>query len=57
MSKKKNKKPVMYVTPSLGLFYLNIEFSDQEVEMLGPYKTLAEAEDEKARQTKLRKKK
>lgn len=57
MSKKKNKKPVMYVTTSLGLFYLRIEDGSADPEIIGPFKTLAEAEDEQARQTKLRKNK
>ena len=59
MSKKKNKnnKLVMYVTTSLGLFYLNIEVGGAEPEMVGPFKTLADAEEEQARQAKLRKNK
>lgn len=57
MSKKKTKKPVMYVTTSLGLFYLRIEAGSANPEMIGPFKTLAEAEDEQPRQAKLRKNK
>ncbi|MET3648048.1 hypothetical protein [Phyllobacterium ifriqiyense] len=55
MPKKKTKKPSMYVTPSLGLFYLNIEYATDESEIIGPFRTLAEAEEERSRQTKLRK--
>ncbi|MEP7452732.1 hypothetical protein [Phyllobacterium sp. SB3] len=57
MAKKKNKKLSTYVTTSLGLFYLNIEDGSPEPEIMGPFKTLAEAEEEQTRQSKLRKSK
>ncbi|CAN7712929.1 hypothetical protein LJR231_005982 [Phyllobacterium sp. LjRoot231] len=56
MAKKKNKKPTTFVTASLGLFYLRIEHDGVEADVVGPFKTLAEAEEEQAKQKKLSKK-
>lgn len=56
MAKKKTKKLTTFVTASLDLFYVRIERAGVEAEVVGPFKTLAEAEEEQAKQKKLDKK-
>ncbi|MGH6859506.1 MAG: hypothetical protein ACRECY_04565 [Phyllobacterium sp.] len=56
MTKEKKKGPKISVTTNLGLFYLTIEQSDAEPELVGPFKTLSEAEDERTRRAGLRNK-
>ena len=56
MAKKMTKKPTIHVTASLGLFYVKVEQNGEEIDLIGPFKTLADADDERAKQKKLRKK-
>lgn len=57
MGKKKASKPLIQVTVSLGLFYVVIEAEGLENEIIGPFKTLDDAEIEKINQKKLLKNK
>jgi hypothetical protein len=56
VGKKKTKKPTIHVTTSLGLFYVKVEHNGEELDVIGPFKSLAEANNEQAKQKKLRKK-
>ncbi|MGO4449096.1 hypothetical protein AB4Y96_09225 [Phyllobacterium sp. TAF24] len=57
MGKKKTGKPLIHITTSLGLFYVAIEREGSETELVGPFKSLDDAEIEKINQKKLNKKK
>ncbi|PRD49966.1 hypothetical protein C5750_24415 [Phyllobacterium myrsinacearum] len=57
MGKKKAIKPLIHVTVSLGLFYVVVEAEGLENEIIGPFKSLDDAEIEKINQRKLRKNK
>ena len=51
-SAKKTEKPRKSIIANLGLFYVRIERSRAETDLIGPFKSLDDAEAAKNRQKK-----
>jgi hypothetical protein len=56
VAKRTTKKLMIHVTANLGLFYVKVEQNGEEIDLIGPFKLFADADDERAKQKKLRKK-